>query len=154
MRNKILIRLGVLLGIGLIVIGIYRLNVEFKNTHKPVEFAPVKIEIDNELNLDNVREYIKFLKIKHPEWVLKQVILESGWLKSYNTIARNNLTGFRTSKGYIIFANWKECLQAYKRWQDKYYIDTTLEYSSFIKKIGYAEAENYIETINNMKINE
>lgn len=75
-------------------------------------------------NKVNVRGYIKEVGIKHPDIVYAQAIVETGWFKcKHCSMERNNIFGFQTKKGYITFDDWKESVDYYKRWQDKYYSD-------------------------------
>ncbi len=65
------------------------------------------------------------LLIKHevasPTIVLAQAILETNCGKTGVGLSKNNLFGFRTSKGYIHFENYEAAIIYYKKWQDKYY---------------------------------
>jgi flagellum-specific peptidoglycan hydrolase FlgJ len=86
---------------------------------------------------DSVWSYICALQIKHPEIVIRQAILESGWFKSPFLMSRNNLFGFRKVK-YLQFKNWKESVEYYKKWQDKYYTNPKEDYYKFLLRIKYA----------------
>jgi hypothetical protein len=68
------------------------------------------------LNVDSVFKYICKSGIKHPEIVIKQAVLETGWFKSPFLMSRNNIFAFRTKK-YLRFENWKACVDYYKNWQ-------------------------------------
>lgn len=89
------------------------------------------------LNVDSVFNYICEKGIKHPEIVIKQAILETGWFKAPFLMSRNNIFGFR-SKQYLHFNNWKECVEYYKKWQDKRYTDPKEDYYKFLVRIKYA----------------
>jgi len=95
----------------------------------------------NLILLDSVFEYVCFLKIKHPNIVMRQVILETGWLKSKYLMSKNNLFGFR-HKNYITYASWKECVDYYKKWQDKHYTNPNEDYYSFLVRKKFA-VSNY-----------
>jgi hypothetical protein len=89
------------------------------------------------LTADTVFNYICELGIKHPEIVIKQSILETGWYAAPFLMSRNNLFGFRKVQ-YLRFANWKESVQYYKRWQDKNYKNPEEDYYAFLVRIKYA----------------
>ncbi len=91
--------------------------------------------------LDSVFEYVCYLKIKHPNIVMRQVILETGWLKSKYLMSKNNIFGFR-HKNYITYGSWKECVDYYKKWQDKHYTNPNEDYYDFLVRIRYA-VSNY-----------
>ncbi len=92
------------------------------------------------LNVDSVFNYICKSGIKNPEVVIKQAVLETGWFKSSFLMSRNNIFAFRTKK-YLRFDNWKDCVDYYKRWQDRKYKDTTENYYDFLVRIKYATPE-------------
>jgi flagellum-specific peptidoglycan hydrolase FlgJ len=92
------------------------------------------------LNVDSVFNYICKSGIKHPEIVIKQAVLETGWFKSPFLMSRNNIFAFRTKK-YLRFDNWKACVDYYKNWQDRKYKDTTENYYDFLVRIKYATPE-------------
>jgi hypothetical protein len=96
---------------------------------------------------------LRRLGVKHPRIVLAQSILETGHYKSTLTRTHNNLFGFRTAKGYLRFADWKECCAYYKRWQDRHYKPNQhRSYYGFLRWIGYAEDPEYttkVKTIAN-----
>lgn len=104
-----------------------------------------------ELSPDNVYLYCKAVGIKHPEVVIRQFILETGWGKSYVCKKYNNLFGFRNVNGYMKYSHWTESIESYKRFQDKKYKGGC--YYTFLNNIGYAEAENYVEVLKTIKIN-
>jgi len=108
------------------------------------------VTICDSLTLQNVYQELVNQQVKYPEIVLKQCILETGRLKSYNCRVRNNLFGFTLSTGYLKFASWKECVSYYSRWQKRHYKQGN--YYSFLKKIGYAEDSLYVKKLNNINI--
>jgi flagellum-specific peptidoglycan hydrolase FlgJ len=105
-----------------------------------------------ELTTENVKEEIKKAKIKHPDIVLRQAILETGYFKSYNATYRNNLFGFWNSrrKRYLEFACWIDSIRYYRAWQDKHYKGGN--YYEFLTKIGYAEDPDYIWKLKNIDV--
>jgi len=98
--------------------------------------------------------YIKKVGIKNPEVVLRQAIYESGHFNSLVCRKKNNIFGFRTNIIYKSFINWQDCIDYYKRWQDRHYTDSTEEYYHFLKRINYSgyEAFNYEKQLKKIKI--
>lgn len=99
---------------------------------------PISSSHTNKVSENEVYCYIKILEIKNPEIVLKQAIYESGHFKSNIFKSKNNLFGFRRSKSYMTFDSWQSCVLYYKKWQDKYYKDTTQDYYIFLQKKNYS----------------
>jgi hypothetical protein len=119
-----------------------------------VEIAPEKDSVDYtklDASCEVVYGAIKDLDIKHPEIVLAQARLETGNFKckdcSYHYF--QNAFGFKTSE-YLDFDNWYESFVYYKKWQDKHYKGG--DYYTFLKKIGYASAEHYNETVREIEL--
>jgi len=100
---------------------------------------------------DSIFEYICQKKIAHPEIVIKQAILETGWFTAPFLMSRNNIFGFRKTT-YLRFNNWKECVDYYKRWQDKRYVNPKEDYYKFLVRIKYAVA-GYTNHIKKIKYN-
>ena len=86
-----------------------------------------------------VRSYIIECDIQHPDIVYAQYGLESGWGKSYAARHRNNLFGFINGQKY--FNSWQECVEFYKKWQDKHYKGG--DYYEFLKQAKYASSPTY-----------
>jgi uncharacterized FlgJ-related protein len=82
--------------------------------------------------------YIKKAGIKNAEIVLRQAIYESGHFKSQVCRNNNNIFGFRIRIAYKKFGCWQDCVDYYKKWQDKHYTDTTEEYYHFLQRINYS----------------
>jgi hypothetical protein len=91
----------------------------------------------SKLNIDSVFKYICEKGIQHPEIVIKQAVLETGWFKSPFLMSRNNIFAFRY-KEYLHFKSWKDCVDYYKTWQDKRYKDKNEDYYKFLVRIKYA----------------
>lgn len=88
--------------------------------------------------LDTIREYICEKQIKHPDIVMKQVILETGWLQSKYLMSRNNLFAFRVTKEYMHFKSWRASVDYYKGWQDRKYKNPKEDYYKFLVRVHYA----------------
>jgi hypothetical protein len=101
---------------------------------------------------DSVFSYICEVGIQHPNIVMKQAIVETGWFKTKFLMSRNNLFGFR-AKNYLYFKNWKESVVYYKNWQDKRYTNKNEDYYAFLVRIKYASAPGYTNYLKKMKYN-
>lgn len=101
---------------------------------------------------DSVYAYILKTDIKHPEIVLKQAILETGWFQSKHLMGRNNLFAFRATKKYMWFKTWQECIEYYKRWQDNNYTNPKENYYSFLLRKKYSRHADYIKTLKQISI--
>ena len=103
-----------------------------------------------ELTIENVKIAIIDAGIKHPEIVLKQVILETGWLKCTKcSLTKNNIFGFYYKKKYIAFDSWIDSIDYYKRWQERHYKGG--DYYQFLIDIGYATAPSYVQKLKQIK---
>ena len=98
-------------------------------------FSQKQKRIDYKL-IDQVYSYLLKKKVQHPEIVLHQAILETGWLRGKYLMSRNNLFGFRKKK-YMRFKNWKESVDYYEQWQKKRYTDPKEDYYKFLERIKY-----------------
>lgn len=87
--------------------------------------------------VDSVLRYICEKEIKYPNIVICQAIFETGWMRHTYLMSRNNLFGFR-HKVYMTFKNWKESVDYYKMWQDKFYKDDKEDYYKFLVRIRYS----------------
>lgn len=100
-----------------------------------------------------VHEILISFDVQHPDIVTNQFVLETGNFKCYNCCLKfNNLGGFLTKRGYMKFPDWPTFVIYYRGWQQKYYNprkDRT--YYHFLDRIGYATAENYIQTLRSME---
>ena len=93
-------------------------------------------------------QQIKAKKIKHAEIVHAQYRLETGNGKSKAFKEYNNAFGFSLNGKLMRFKSVSECVEYYKTWQAKRYVRG--DYFEFLKKIGYAEEEGYIELLKKM----
>lgn len=106
--------------------------------------------ISDTLNLKNVHTYVKSLGIEYDTIVMKQVVQETGWLKSSNCLKKNNLFGFTTSDGVMRFKNWKESVRYYANWQIRKY--TNGDYYKFLVNVNYAKDPDYINTLKSIEL--
>jgi len=113
-----------------------------------------------EYSINTIKKELLKQNIKHPDIVIKQIILETGWLNCTNcALDNNNLFGFWWNKAYKKFNTWQEGVSYYKVWQEKWYI--TGDYYAFLECIykgndgeckKYASDSLYIEKLQNIKI--
>ena len=99
-----------------------------------------------ELTIENLYAALKRHGIKYPKIVLAQAILETGRFRSRVCNEHNNLFGLRHSKGYYSFSNWEESVIAYRD-KVQYKHRDGEGYYSFLKRIGYASAPDYINKV-------
>ena len=105
------------------------------------------VVVDNkELTIENLYAALKRHGIKYPKIVLAQAILETGHFRSTVCNEHNNLFGLRHSKGYYSFDHWEESVIAYKN-KVQYKHRDGEGYYSFLKRIGYASAPDYINKV-------
>lgn len=106
-----------------------------------------------ELTLENVYREMLFMDIKHPDIVLRQVIVETMWLKcDHCSLNFNNLFGFTTRKGYMKFKNWVDCLKFYKQWQEKLKVTGEENYYALLKRAKFAVFEEYNQRLRSVSI--
>lgn len=97
----------------------------------------------DELTIANLYAALKRHGIKYPKIVLAQALLETGNFRSRLCREGNNLFGLRHSKGYYTFDHWEESVIAYRDWVQYKHRDGE-SYYTFLKRIGYASAKDYI----------
>lgn len=91
---------------------------------------------ENELTLKNVYNELCRLGVRDINIVMAQVRLETGHLHRIGH--KNNLFGFKGDNGkYRTYPTWQTSIEAFKAWQDKYFVSGT--YLDFIKKKKYSE---------------
>lgn len=109
------------------------------------------VSSDTTLTLKNLYQEIVKDSIKFPETVLRQAIVETGWLKSTACKKRNNLFGF--NNGVTKYKSWQDAVKSYKKWQDRYYREGS--YESFLIRIKYAkDTKHYVSFLKKIKIPE
>jgi hypothetical protein len=145
------------------LISVYGIYVAHEKTEAVTELKEIKEEV-KEINLklltpDNLLEELKFNKVEHPEIVLRQSIMESGWFKCMSCSMRyNNPFGFRHPSwvdaenplGYLKFDRWQSAVKYYKKWQKERY--TGGDYYEFLVNIGYAEDPEYINKLKSLNV--
>lgn len=100
-----------------------------------------------ELTIPNLITEIERNGIQHPDIVLAQAILETGWFTSSVCRNKNNLFGLtnpRTGQ-YYEFNHWTESVEAY--YTKVQYRYKGGNYLRWLNKIGYAEAPDYVRAL-------
>lgn len=98
---------------------------------------------NRELNIKNLYEALVRHGVKYPRIVLAQALLETGNFTSRLCRDQNNLFGLRHSKGYYRFNHWEESVIAYRD-KVQYKHRDGEGYYSFLRRINYASAKDYI----------
>ena len=102
---------------------------------------------------EGIEEALSYYGLKHKDIVLAQAILETGHFTSRICLEYNNLFGLYDSKNkdYYRFNHWSESVVAYKEWIQKKYQPPN-DYYVFLKKINYAEKEDYTRLLKEIVI--
>lgn len=103
-------------------------------------------------------------EVKHPEIVLKQAILETGWFTSNIFKTKNNLFGMTYHNGekrlFQNYTSWRASIAYYKKWQMRYY--KSGDYYDFLECVyknkkgeckRYATSPTYISKLKSIKVN-
>lgn len=116
-----------------------------------------KHEVNDDLALLLMRE----MEVQHPQIVLAQMKLESGYYKSRLAKQNNNYFGMKHPRqratmsmgeknGYAHYRNWAYSILDYALWQKRYAYN--LSEHEYLQKIGgvYAEDDAYVRKIKNL----
>lgn len=108
---------------------------------------------------DEVYDYLIGTSIEHRDIVYKQILLETGHLKSYLCRVQHNLFAMKVpaqrrtlaigegdGNDYAVFRTWKESVDDYEIWQNKYYHGEE-DYYQFLIDANYAESTEYISKL-------
>lgn len=117
----------------------------------------------DKIHKDEVYDYILASDIYEHEIVYKQVLLETGHLKSYLCTHNHNLFAMRLPRKretlaigeeyrYAIFRTWQESIDDYCIWQQTMYKDTTENYYDFLDRVGYATSKEYTNKLKSINI--
>lgn len=109
------------------------------------DFAPA--DVGGDLTIRALYDEILKCGLAHPEIVMCQAMLETGWLRSNVCRYKNNLFGLtnpRTGK-YYEFADWRDSVKAY--YTKVQYRYKGGNYLLWLKEIGYAEDPGYIKKL-------
>lgn len=126
-------------------------RVEIKEVEIPViDTLIVRDTIYKPMTKANVYEELIKQEIPHAEIVLRQSLLETGNYTSHLAKKHSNIFGMRTSKGYLKYSNYKECITDYKKRISSRYRGGN--YYSFLERLGYAEDPTYINKLKSIKL--
>lgn len=89
------------------------------------------------------------LGIREPQIVMRQAMLETGWLRSPFLMKRNNLFGFR-HKTYLSFPSWQDSVKYYYDWQNRRLKESDKNYYTFLMRIRYG-VPSYVNHVKKMK---
>lgn len=137
-------------------------NTDFKavvENKKSLDTIRVFIENTNDtFSLENLKNEIKNLNIKHPDIVFAQAIQETGHFTSNIFNQNNNLFGMKMAyrrpktaigikNGHAEYNNWKESVIDYALWQNRYanFSDRD-DYFKYLSK-NYAEDKTYVHKL-------
>lgn len=122
-------------------------------------FGQAAMAVGNELTVKNVYAYLQEIGVHHPDIVVKQAILETGWFKSYTARTRHNLFGLTNgrTRQYYAFGHWKESCLGYKKMVQYKYEKMGYQYESgdyyrFLVKMHYASDPNYVQKLKSIKL--
>lgn len=124
-----------------------------------------------EFSPDNLKKYLKFKKIKHPEVVYAQALLESANFTSRIFKENHNLDGMKyvdtleckkrgikyrptvaigKQHGHARYKSWQSCIDDYALWQSIFKrtpMTTQEEYLKLLARHGYAEDKRYVPVL-------
>lgn len=120
-------------------------------------YSPITIQ-------DSIVYYLFKHNVEHPNIVIRQFILESGYFQSDLFVNHNNGIGMKpailryssnvgvTENGYAKYKSIEDCIIDYKVWQDIYCSNkTSNEYYTYLQKV-YAEDKYYIVKLKKIQI--
>jgi hypothetical protein len=105
-------------------------------------------KIDHRL-VQQVFEEICAQGIQEPQWVMRQAIIETGWMRSPFLMQKNNLFGFRKVK-YLQFSSWQESIGYYKAWQTRNHLAGQESYAEFLQRIRYG-SKDYLKHLDKIQ---
>lgn len=146
--------------IGALIYSIFTKKIIVNNTKLiPQEVKTVIIRENNKFSISKFKTELKRLRIKFPDIVYKQALLESNNFKSPIFKENNNMFGMKLARSRITTAigvkrnhacyhTWRDCLLDYALYQEAYLRDikTKDEYLQYLGKY-YAEDSNYLNKL-------
>lgn len=104
--------------------------------------------------LQTIYDSIKSAGIRHPDVVMAQCIQETRWLDCNRCCLRyNNIFGFYNRENKCMqFTSISDCIEFYKKWQDKRYLKWRNKYPHhdyfhFLKEVRFATGDKYTEEV-------
>lgn len=149
-QNAFYLLVGCIIGFAIATSMYYKpvkteIQLQTQPIEKVVTFDSVKHTTLNDANL--MKELIR-QGVQHPEIVLAQAQLETGFYRSDVCKKYNNLFGLRHKNGYYKFNNWQESVTAYRDYVQYRYKGG--DYFAFLEKIGYAEESKYTQYVKSL----
>ena len=100
------------------------------------------------------------MHVEHPEIVMRQALLETGWFTSKSFTEGNNFSGMKLPStrythaigivhGHAMYEHWYYAVLDYAEWQEYWQVEgnTQEEYYHFLDTLPYATAKNYVKTL-------
>lgn len=124
-----------------------------------IEKIPVIIKEDQEeLNMDNVRNFVREMRIQNEDIVIAQIILETGNLSSDICKNNNNLfgmkvpgsrptTAIREQNNHAAYKNWKDSVRDYAIWQASFARNLSEDQYFQLLDQMYAEDTSYVNRL-------
>ena len=133
------------------VFGFYFLYKEHKAVPESMEVGVVLAQPEfpfKELNDSILMLACEHYGLKEPKIVTAQAILETGWFRSKVFREYNNPFGLFNSRTmqYFRFRHWSDAVIMYRDNIQKR-LKRNEDYYNFLKRIGYAEDEDYINKV-------
>lgn len=129
----------------------------YMNNNKESDELSIKLEqpeffLSERPNIKLVMEACEYYGLHETGIVVSQAILETGHFRSENCIRNHNLFGLYNSKKgrYYKFSHWTESVVAYRD-KIQYKKKPNEKYYDFLQRIGYAEDDDYIFKVKNIK---
>lgn len=149
-QNAFYLLVGCIIGFAIATSMYYKpvkteIQLQTQPIEKVVTFDSIKHTTLNDANL--MKELIR-QGVQHPEIVLAQAQLETGFYRSDVCKKYNNLFGLRHKNGYYKFNNWQESVTAYRDYVQYKYRGG--DYFAFLEKIGYAEEPKYTQYVKSL----
>lgn len=95
--------------------------------------------------IQEVRSEIRRQKLPHGDIVLAQARLESGNFTSRRAREDHNILGMKNGSRYAKYRRWQDCIADYRKRVSSRYKGG--DYYAFLRRIGYASDESYIEKL-------
>ena len=149
--------LGVLVGtiLGLLLCMSHHASVERDEMRVKLDSVSIKLNqpeffLEETPNVERLFKACDYYGIKHPEVVVAQALLESGFFRSDLCIDHHNLFGLYNSyvDDYYHFDHWTESVKAYRDKVQYKYDDG--DYYEWLQELGYAKDTLYIPKVKNL----
>lgn len=149
-QNAFYLLVGCIIGFAIATSMYYKpVKTEIQLQTQPIEKVITFDSTENaKLNDANLMKELIRQGVKHPEIVLAQAQLETGFYRSSVCKQYNNLFGLCHKNGYYKFNNWKESVAAYRDYVQYRYKGG--DYFDFLERMGYAEEPRYTQYVKSL----